>query len=108
MHAGLGIDRRERLVEQQHGRIDRQRARQRHALPHAAEKLVRIVVGRSPRARASASRSCARFFRSAAATPWISTPNITFSAMLRQGSNRSFWSMNATWAFGPVTRSPET
>ena len=44
-HAGLRVDRRERLVEQQHGRIDRERARQRHALPHAAGELVRVVAG---------------------------------------------------------------
>ncbi len=44
----------------------------------------------------------------AAATPWISTPNITFSATVRHGSSRSFCSMKATWAFGPSTRSPST
>ncbi len=43
--AGLRVDRRERLVEQQHGRIDRERARQRHALAHAAGQLMRIVFG---------------------------------------------------------------
>src|SRR5262245_20413279 len=35
-HPRLRVDRRERLVEEQHGWIDRERARQRHALPHAA------------------------------------------------------------------------
>ena len=40
--------------------------------------------------------------------PWISTPNITFSATVRHGSSRSFCSMKATWAFGPATRSPST
>ena len=45
-HAGLRVDRRERLVEQQHMRIDGQRARQRHALAHAAGQLVRIVIGK--------------------------------------------------------------
>ena len=44
-HAGLRVDRRERLVEQQHRRIDRERARQRHALAHAAGQLMRIVAG---------------------------------------------------------------
>ena len=43
--AGLRVDRRERLVEQQHRRIDRERARQRHALAHAAGQLMRIVLG---------------------------------------------------------------
>ncbi len=45
-HAGLRVDRGERLVEQQHVGIDGQRARQRHALAHAAGQLVRIVIGK--------------------------------------------------------------
>ena len=45
-HAGLRVDRGERLVEQQHVRIDGERARQRHALAHAAGQLVRIVTGK--------------------------------------------------------------
>ena len=40
----LLVDRRERLVEQQHVGIDRQRARQADALAHAAGELVRIFV----------------------------------------------------------------
>src|SRR3954447_12594273 len=44
-HPGLRINGRERLVEEQHGRIDRERTRQRDALPHAARQLVRIVAG---------------------------------------------------------------
>ena len=44
-HPGLRVDGRERLVEQEHGRVDRERARERHALPHAARQLVRIVTG---------------------------------------------------------------
>ena len=43
--AGLRVDRGERLVEQQHGRIDRQRAGERDALAHAARQLMRIVIG---------------------------------------------------------------
>jgi hypothetical protein len=37
--AHLGVERAERLVEQQHARLDRQRAGQRHALALAAGKL---------------------------------------------------------------------
>ena len=37
--AQLGIERGERLVEQQHVGLQHQRARQRHALPLAARKL---------------------------------------------------------------------
>ena len=106
-HAGLRVDRRERLVEQQHRRIDRERARQRHALPHAAGQLVRIVPGEFRELEVFQQRLRAPP-RSAAATPWISTPNITFSATVRHGSSRSFCSMKATWAFGPSTRSPST
>ena len=44
----LQVERAERLVEQQHRRLDHQRARQRHALPLAAGKLVRLAC-RTPR-----------------------------------------------------------
>ena len=42
--AVLLVDRRERLVEQQHVGIDRQRPGQADALAHAARELVRIFV----------------------------------------------------------------
>ncbi len=100
-HAGLRVDRRERLVEQQHVRIDRERARQRHALAHAAGQLVRIVAGEFGEVEIRRAAVCARRRRSAAGTPWISTPNMTFSATVRHGSSRSFCSMKATCAFGP-------
>ena len=43
--AHLGIERAERLVEQQHARADGERARERDALALAAGKLRRIAVG---------------------------------------------------------------
>ena len=43
--AHLGVERAERLVQQQHLGFDRQRARQRDALPLAAGELVRVAVG---------------------------------------------------------------
>jgi NitT/TauT family transport system ATP-binding protein len=43
-HLGLRVERRERLVHQQHQRIDRERARERRALAHAAGELVRVVI----------------------------------------------------------------
>ena len=46
LHAHLRIERRERLVEQQHARLDRERARERDALLHAAGELVRVAVAR--------------------------------------------------------------
>ena len=42
--AGLGIERREGLVHQQHRRVHRERARDAHALPHAARELMRVLV----------------------------------------------------------------
>ena len=43
--AHLGVERAERLVQQQHLGLDRQRARQRDALPLSAGELMRIAVG---------------------------------------------------------------
>ena len=43
--AHLGVERRQRLVEQQHRRLRRQRARERHALLLAAGQLMRILLG---------------------------------------------------------------
>ena len=43
--AHLGVERAERLVEQQHPRLDRERARERHALALAARELRRVAVG---------------------------------------------------------------
>ena len=41
--ADLGVERAERLVEQQHARLDRQRAGERHALALAAGELRRVA-----------------------------------------------------------------
>ena len=45
--AHLGVERAERLVEQQHARLDRERARQRHALALAAGELAGIAVAQA-------------------------------------------------------------
>ena len=42
--AHLGVERPERLVEQQHARLDGERAGQRHALPLAARQLRRVAL----------------------------------------------------------------
>ena len=42
--ADLGVERAERLVEQQHLRLDRERAGERHALALAAGELVRVAL----------------------------------------------------------------
>ena len=60
LHAHLRVERRERLVEQQQPRLDRERARQRDPLLHAARELVRIAIGgvrRGRRARAARAPS---------------------------------------------------
>ena len=46
LHAHLRVERRERLVEQQHLRLDRERARERDSLLHAARELVGIALRR--------------------------------------------------------------
>ena len=46
--ARLLVDRRERLVHQQHVGVDRERARQADALAHAAGELVRIACCSKP------------------------------------------------------------
>ncbi len=42
--ASLGVERGERLIHQQHPRIEDQRSRQSDSLLHAARKLVRVVA----------------------------------------------------------------
>jgi hypothetical protein len=39
------IERAERLVHQEHARLENERARERHALPHPARQLLRILAG---------------------------------------------------------------
>ena len=48
--AHLGVERPERLVEEEHARLDRERAGERDALALAAGELGRVAVARSPRA----------------------------------------------------------
>ncbi len=45
LRAHLRVERAERLVEQQHPRLDRERARQRHALALTAGELGRVALG---------------------------------------------------------------
>ncbi len=89
---GLEVECRERLVEQQHLGIVDQRARQRHALAHAARQRRGIVVGEAVQAKL-VQQHAARLRASAAGTPLISSPSITLATAVRQGSSRSFCSM---------------
>jgi hypothetical protein len=45
LDANLGVEGRERLVEEEHTRLDRERPSVRDALPHPAGQLVRVPVG---------------------------------------------------------------
>ena len=66
--AHRGVERAERLVEQQHARLDGERAGEGHALALAAGELRRVAVRRSPRgARARAARRPSRRSRPSAA-----------------------------------------
>ena len=60
LHAQEGIERRQRLVEQQHLRVGDQRARQRHALLLAARKLGRQPGGVGLHLRRASACSSAR------------------------------------------------
>ena len=85
--AQLEIEVRQRLVQQQHGRIDDERAGERHPLPLAARHLQRTALaqaGELARGRARPRRACAI---SAAGTLRIRRPNATLSATLMCGNS---------------------
>ena len=90
---GLEVERRERLVEQQHLRLVDQRARERHALAHAARERRGIVVGEAVQAELVEQRMRALARLARAACPCISSPSITLVIAVRQGNSRSFCSM---------------
>ena len=83
---GLRIERGERLVHQQDRPLHDQRARQRHALAHAAGELVGRFYIRSsfsPTDGEHLLRACIALPRG---TPAISSPKATLSITLRQGN----------------------
>ena len=81
--AGLGVQRGERLVHQQHLRLVGQHARDLDALLHAAGQLGRILVllAAQPDELEIAPR---RRSRSARATPRMRSPNSTFPSAVSQ------------------------
>ena len=85
------VERGERLVAQQQLGLDRERARDRDALAHAAGERVRIVVLVARQARAvRASRAPpARPCRASASR--ICRPSMTLASAVRHGISRSFW-----------------
>ena len=107
--ARLGVERRERLVHQQHGRVDGERPRDADALPHAARELVRVLAleaaqpgqldeaagdragarpaaGRPPRGRTR--RWPARCARGRARTPGRPSPSAAGPPAARRRSRR--------------------
>ena len=102
---GLGIERREWLVEQHDVGIDRKRTRQRRALPLSAGNLIGIAIGEigEPAALELAQRALAPL---AALILRASSPNSTLCSTVRQGSSKSFCSMKPTLELGPDTSTP--
>ena len=88
----LDVERRERLVHQQDLGIEDQHLGQRHALAHAAGKLMRIAVLETGEADAR-QPFVARRTASARATPRNSSPAVTLSSALRHGISASVWNM---------------
>ena len=78
--ADLGVEGAERLVEQQHRRLDRQRPGQRHPLPLAAGELARAAGRRNCARCTSSSSSSTRRAISAFGRLRISRPKATFLA----------------------------
>jgi hypothetical protein len=80
LDAQEGVERRQRLVEQQHARLGDERARQRHALLLAAGQLARLAFAPGgPWPRVPAGRR-ARFWRSALPMPFIFRLKATLSS----------------------------
>ena len=110
--ARLLVERAERLVEQDQARLHDERARDAHALAHAARELRRIAgreVGQGRRASARRARACAF---SAALSFARRRPNATLPATSSQGSEASSWNTTpmpsgalARDRAGPRTRS---
>ena len=87
--AGQRVERAERLVEEEHLRLGRKRARNRDALPHAARQLARPPVDGV--AEADLAERVARLARAARSRVRsgnaASTASRTFSSAVNQGSS---------------------
>ena len=91
LHAHLCVERRERLVEEQHARLDRERARERDALLHAAGELMRIAVARVPEADELEQLARRASRRSALSRPRIFKPYSTFCRAVMFGKSEYAW-----------------
>ena len=101
--ARQGIERAERLVEQQDLRVADERARDRHALAHAARQLVRIRLGEVGDADELEQLARALTTFVAWPTPASWSGNATLSSAVRQGSRRGSWNTSPTrWSASPT------
>ena len=91
LHAHLRVERRERLVEQQHARAGDERAGERDALLLAARELVGDSGRRGARGRRARGLSAARRGARPRATLRIRSPNSTFSSTVRCGNSEYDW-----------------
>ena len=80
LDAGAGVERGERLVEQQQPRLGRERAGERDALGLTAGELAGLRVGVGRRARPARASRRPRARASRLATPRLRRPNATFSS----------------------------
>ena len=86
-HADLGVERRERLVEEQELGLRGERARQRHALLLAAGELEGIAAAVLRQLDEPQHLGDARVALGARATPATFSPKATFSATVRFGKS---------------------
>ena len=91
LDAHLRVERRERLVEQQHPRLDRERARERDALLHAARELVRIAVAGVAEADELEQLADPAAPRRPCRLPRIFRPNSTFWRAVMFGKRLYAW-----------------
>ena len=93
-HPVLRVERRERLVHQQHRRVGHEGARDGAALPHAAGELVRIVPPEFREAD-ELERGLDPRAASAAGTPRVIRPKPTLASTLIQGNRPLSWNTMA-------------
>ena len=87
--ARAGVERGERLVEQQQAGLGRQRSGQGDTLRLAARQRARTVARRGRRGRPARATPIARARASALATPRARSPKATFSSAVRLGTGGS-------------------
>ena len=105
LQPGQGVQRPERLIEQQHPWIAGEGTRQRRSLGHAARHLAGPMVGEARSGRPG--RAVARRDRGRQPPPSrAGRPSATLPARVRHGRSRGSWKANAHRGSMPVTGSP--